>query len=64
MIKELNTILKTKSLQETRQWIISYLSDWLVDHIMVMDKVLESYIKANNGEIQRAMIELKDKGNN
>lgn len=61
MVKELSSIVKSKSLQETRQWIITYLSDWLVDHIMVMDKVLESYIKANNDEIQRAMIELKEK---
>ncbi|MEH6454168.1 MAG: hemerythrin family protein [Psychromonas sp.] len=61
MVKELNFIVKTESLQEIRLWIVTYLSDWLIDHIMVMDKVLEPYIKANTGEVQRAMIELRAK---
>lgn len=60
MVKELNVIVKVKSLQETRQWILTYLSDWLVDHIMVMDKALESYIKLKASEVQRSMTEHKE----
>lgn len=60
MVKELNDAVKTKSLLEVKQWIITYLSDWLLDHIMVMDKALEPYIKAKADEVQFAMAELKD----
>ena len=31
MVKELNFIVKTESLQEIRLWIVTYLSDWLID---------------------------------
>jgi len=59
MIKELNKTLETKSHQEIRRWVITYLSDWLLDHIMVMDKALQPYINDKVDEIQLAMAELK-----
>jgi len=58
MAKELNEAVKSKSPQELKKWIITCLSDWLLDHIMVMDKALQPYIKAKADEVQLAMNQL------
>ncbi len=61
MVKELQTVIKNKSAKEIRVWFISYFSDWLLDHIMVMDKALTVFIEKKSDEVQQALLTMKEK---
>jgi|GEM_PF-1694438 len=62
MARELQSVIKTKSPKALRNWVIFYLSSWLLDHIMVMDKALSSFIESKPLEVQQALATIKSKG--
>jgi|GEM_PF-903934 len=40
------------------RWLISYLTDWLLNHILVMDKAIEPYLQSRKRQVDQALAEL------
>lgn len=47
MTKQLNQKMTTCSAKETLLWLTTEVREWLIDHIMVMDKPLHKYLMKN-----------------
>mgnify|MGYP000036741955 CR=1 FL=1 len=63
IVKQLNQKLITCSEKEILLWLSTEMSEWLVDHIMVMDKPLHKYImKSKEKELEGNLLKGNSKG--
>lgn len=55
LITKMQTIVESNNDRQIVQWLSNFLSQWLIEHIMVMDKAFVSYIEQYSSEVQQAL---------
>jgi len=57
LINKFELMVEIKSDTEIRDWISGFLTEWLIEHIMVMDKALIPYLQGKQQEVEKALAE-------
>lgn len=55
LISKMQTIVESNNDRQIVQWLSDFLSRWLIEHIMVMDKAFVSYIEQHQPQVQEAL---------